>query len=196
MSAAQTLTIGNQTFALAPADSANVMLTGKTATDRKLAALHAVATRDEHGRRVSEAAVVAMSYGAGKVATQARDMRRADDSIKVVETFARGDLQGLAATCAATLGESVRFAKITGANGEVIKSAWESVREFKSVIDHKLLQLSAKDKMYTAKGDLTAAAKSLEYVNGLITATLARKEAIQAEDNERREAAKLAKDAE
>jgi hypothetical protein len=170
------LTIGNQTFALATEhDGARFDATGKTATDRKLSALIVA-------KQNSEAALVAMSYQTGKVGKAAREARAEVDNVRVVDTFARGDLLGLAATIGAILGETVKFAKTE------TRSAWESVAAFRSVIEHKFDQLESKGKVFGSKGTYTAAAAALKQADLLIAQVLARKDAIWAEQNAKRTA--------
>lgn len=185
MNAQNTLTIGNQSFALVEPDSAHVSATGKTATDRKMNALQLASTSK------NDAAIAAISHGTGKVAAQAREIKKRDEMARIVDSFARGNLAGLAQLISATLGESVKFTKVTNAEGETIRSAWDSVAQYVGVLENKLLQLQDKGKEFTAKGDYTAAAYTLHYLMGVVNNTLARKAAIAEANAAQAEAARL-----
>jgi hypothetical protein len=184
MQVQNTLTIGNQSFALVEPDSAHIAATGKTATDRKMNALQLAHT----GK--NDAAIAAISHGTGKVAAKAREIKKADELQRIVDSFARGNLAGLAQLISATLGESVKFAKVTDAEGNVVRSAWDAVSGYVGVLENKLLQLQDKGKEFTAKGDYTAAAYTLHYLLGVVRSTLARKAAIVEENKKAAEKAR------
>ena len=184
MNTTNTLTIGNQSFALVEPDSAHIAAMGKTATDRKMNALQLASASK------NEAAVVAISHGTGKVAAKARELKKTEELRAIVDSFARGNLSGLAQLISATLGESVKFAKVVDAEGNVTRSAWEAVTGYVGVLENKLLQLQDKDKEFTAKGDYTAAAYTLHYLLGVVRSTLARKAEI-VEENKAAAAARI-----
>lgn len=189
MNVQNTLTIGNQSFALVEPDSTHISATGKTATDRKMNALQLAVGRNAQER--NDAAIAAISHGTGKVAAQAREIKKRDEMARIVDSFARGNLAGLAQLISATLGESVKFTKVTNAEGETIRSAWESVSQYVGVLENKLLQLQDKGKEFTAKGDYTSAAYTLHYLMGVVNNTLARKAAIAEANAAQAEAARL-----
>ena len=166
--------------AVAERESYGITLLATKATEKKQEALDAA----------DATAIVAISHGKGAVAKQAHAIKSAGEFDGVANNIAAGNLQAFAVIVAAKLGESVSFKARRDAEGNIIAKASDAFREFGSVLSHKMLQLEAKDKVYTAKGTYTSAAAELQYLIKLHADVCAKMDARAAEDAARR--AKLA----
>lgn len=156
-----------------------LQLSGTKASDRKMSAL---SQADSFG-------VVAISHGRGTVAKEAQAMKRDDEMGAVATAIGTGNFHAFAVAWAARTGETVKFG-LKDESGAVVRKASEDFAKFAGVIEHKLLQLEDKGKVFTSKGMYTSAAADLMYMQALHTAALRVMAERRAEDEARR--AKLA----
>lgn len=138
------------------AATVHVALVGKTASERKLSALDLA----------DDTAIVALSHGTGKLAKQAQELKRDSELHGVALSIANGNFQAFAVKVAGALGENVKFGR-KDADGNVVRKAGDDFRAFGGVLEHKLLQLEDKGKVFAASGKYTAAAAEIMYLIGL-----------------------------
>lgn len=166
--------------AVAEREQYGITLLATKATEKKQEALDAA----------DATAIVAISHGKGAIAKQAHAIKSAGEFDGVATSIAAGNLQAFAVIVAAKLGESVSFKARRDTEGNIIAKASDAFRAFRGVLDHKMLQLEAKDKVYTAKGEYTSAAADLAYLIKLHSDVCKKMDERAAEDAARR--AKLA----
>lgn len=138
----------------------SIMLTGKTLSERKMSALECA---DLSG-------IVAISHGKGKAAKVAADMKRDAEVRQIAVDIGSGNFQAFAVAVAARTGQAVRFGE--KADGRWIRKPSEDFRAFGGTLRHAMLQLEAKGKAITPKGDPTAAAADIMYLQSLHAAAL------------------------
>lgn len=156
--------------------AAVVALSGKTASERKMSALD----------NASHTALVLLSHGKGKLAKMANEARAPIESMQAAVAIANGDYQSFAVAYAGKTGNDVRFG-LKDQSGQWVRKPAADFRKFGAVLEHAQLQLEAKNKVYTAKGDYTTAAADLLGLISLHDRAVALMDARDQRDAARRE---------